>query len=82
MIEIDRIDINDPFGDREKSHCKRDCIPDVNSLENAALFEESMGKTIDLSRRIEMISVMHEIDRSILSTLEPQEILEKGSNDD
>ena len=40
--------------------------------------EESMEKTIDLSRRIEMISVMHEIDRSILSTLEPREILEKA----
>ncbi|MBI5748395.1 MAG: GAF domain-containing protein, partial [Nitrospinae bacterium] len=79
MIEIDRIDINDPFGDREKAIVKGIASQMSIALENAALFEESMGKTIDLSRRIEMISVMHEIDRSILSTLEPQEILEKAA---
>ncbi|MFA5847094.1 MAG: HD domain-containing phosphohydrolase [Thermodesulfovibrionales bacterium] len=79
MIEIDRIDINDPFGDREKAIVKGIASQMSIALENAALFEESMGKTIDLSRRIEMVSVMHEIDRSILSTLEPQEILEKAA---
>lgn len=77
MLEIDRIDINDPFGDREKAIVKGIASQMSIALENAALFEESMEKAIDLSRRIEMISVMHEIDRSILSTLEPQEILEK-----
>lgn len=78
MIEIDRIDINDPFGDREKAIVKGIASQMSIALENAALFEESMEKTIDLSRKIEMLSVMHEIDRSILSTLEPQEILEKA----
>lgn len=79
MIEIDRIDINDPFGDREKAIVKGIASQMSIALENAALFEEGMEKTIDLSRRIEMISVMHEIDRSILSTLESQEILEKAA---
>lgn len=78
MIEIDRIDINDPFADREKAIVKGIASQMSIALENAALFEEGMEKTIDLSRRIEMISVMHEIDSAILSTLEPQEILEKA----
>ena len=34
---------------------------------------------MELARRIEVIKTMHEIDRSILSTLEPQEILETAS---
>lgn len=47
-----------------------------SSVEEARLYRESVEKAIDLSRRIETIKVMHEIDRSILSTLETNEILE------
>ena len=46
------------------------------ALEQARLYKESVDKTMELSHKIETIQVMHEIDRSILSTLETQEILE------
>lgn len=49
------------------------------AIEEARLFKESMDRAIDLSRKIETIEVMHEIDRTILSTLEPQEMLENGA---
>jgi len=46
------------------------------ALEQARLYKESVDKTMELSHKIETIQVMHEIDRSLLSTLETQEILE------
>ncbi len=46
------------------------------AVEEARLFKESVDRAMELSYRIETIKVMHEIDRSILSTLEPVEILE------
>lgn len=47
-----------------------------SAIEEARLYRDSVEKAIDLSRRIETIKVMREIDRSILSTLEACEILE------
>lgn len=47
-----------------------------SAVEEARLYKESVEKTVDLSRRIETIKIMREIDRSILSTLETSEILE------
>lgn len=46
------------------------------AIEEARLFKESVDRAMELSRRMETIKVMHEIDRSILSTLESAEILE------
>ncbi|MBI5875178.1 MAG: PAS domain S-box protein [Deltaproteobacteria bacterium] len=46
------------------------------ALEEARLYRESIDRAMELAHRIEVIQAMHEIDRSILSTLEPQEILE------
>jgi putative nucleotidyltransferase with HDIG domain len=46
------------------------------ALEDARLYRESLNKSIELSQKIETIQVMNEIDRSILSTLKSQEILE------
>lgn len=46
------------------------------ALEQAWLYRESVNKTMELSHKIETIQVMNEIDRSILSTLNPREILE------
>lgn len=46
------------------------------AIEEARLYRESIDKAMELAHRIEVIQAMHEIDRSILSTLEPQEILE------
>lgn len=46
------------------------------AMEEARLYRESLNKTMELSRKIETIQVMNEIDRSILSTLNSQEIME------
>ncbi|HAO92936.1 MAG TPA: hypothetical protein DCR11_03415 [Deltaproteobacteria bacterium] len=46
------------------------------ALEQARLHRYSVDKAMELSHKIETIQVMNEIDRSILSTLEPGEILE------
>ncbi|MBI5598598.1 MAG: GAF domain-containing protein [Deltaproteobacteria bacterium] len=46
------------------------------ALEEARLYRESVDRAIELSRRIETIKVMHEIDISILSTLESADILD------
>ncbi|MCR4287575.1 MAG: HD domain-containing protein [Deltaproteobacteria bacterium] len=46
------------------------------ALEEARLYKESIDKSVELSHRIETIRVMHEIDKSVLSTLEASEILE------
>lgn len=46
------------------------------ALEEARLYRESIDKTIELSHKIETIQAMHEIDKSILSTLNRDEILQ------
>jgi len=46
------------------------------ALEEAKLYRNSIDKAMELSHKIETIKVMHEIDRSILSTLKSDEILE------
>ncbi len=46
------------------------------AVEEAVLYNESVNNAMELSRKIETIKVMHEMDRSMLSTLETQEILE------
>ncbi len=46
------------------------------SLEEARLYKESVDKAMELSHKIETIRVMHEIDRYVLSTLKPSEILD------
>jgi putative nucleotidyltransferase with HDIG domain/PAS domain S-box-containing protein len=40
-------------------------------LANTRLYEELMGKSVSLESRVETMSVMREIDRTILSSLEP-----------
>jgi putative nucleotidyltransferase with HDIG domain len=45
-------------------------------MENARLYEELMFKTTTLENNLEVISVMRELDRTILSTLEPAQIFE------
>ena len=46
------------------------------ALEQARLYKETVNKSMELFHKIETIQVMHEIDRSILSTLDSKEILE------
>lgn len=46
------------------------------ALDETKLYQDSIDRALDLSRKVETIRIMHEIDKSILSTLEPGEILE------
>ena len=50
------------------------------ALEQARLYKESVDKAMELSHKMETIQVMHEIDKSILSTMESGEILEISTN--
>ena len=76
IIGIDRIKVKAPFGDKEKAIFKGIVYQIGTALENSSLYREALEKTIDLNRRVETISVMHEIDLAIISTLEADEILE------
>ncbi len=46
------------------------------ALEEGRLYRDLVESTMRLSRTIETMKVMHEIDRQILSTLNPEEIME------
>lgn len=46
------------------------------ALEEARLYRESVDKAMELSHKIETVRVMREIDRSVLSTANPDEVLE------
>jgi len=46
------------------------------ALENIRLYEDSMGQSVDLAKKIETITVMHDIDRHILSSLSKEEIID------
>ncbi len=48
-------------------------------LVNADLYREASEKAMELAHRMETLQVMHEIDRSILSTLDRGEILETAT---
>lgn len=64
------------FTERDKELVRGIAYQVSIGLMNAILYKNSINRTIELSRKIETIQVMHEIDRSILSTLDPQEIIE------
>ena len=49
------------------------------ALEQARLYRESTDRAIELSNKMETIQAMNEIDRSILSTLKGDEILETAT---
>jgi putative nucleotidyltransferase with HDIG domain/PAS domain S-box-containing protein len=46
------------------------------AVEETRLYKESVNKAMELSRKIEMLQIMHEIDISILSTLDIHDMLE------
>ncbi len=48
-------------------------------IENARLYQELMNKTAVLENKVEVISVTRDIDRIILSTLEPVQIFETST---
>ncbi len=49
------------------------------ALDDAQLYRTAMERSLELNHKIETLQVIHEIDRSILSSLEPHEILETTS---
>jgi putative nucleotidyltransferase with HDIG domain len=49
------------------------------ALEETRLYVETLRMTLDLTRKVETIQTMHEIDRSILSTLEPEVVLDMAA---
>ncbi len=50
------------------------------AIDEARLYRESITRTMDLSRKIMTIRILNEIDRSILSALSVEEILETASS--
>lgn len=78
IINIDRIEVEKPFTERDKTLLKSIASLLTTSLENSFLYRDALEKTIDLDQKVETLSVMHEIDLAILSTLDPQEILENS----
>ncbi|MFQ5464907.1 MAG: HD domain-containing phosphohydrolase [Thermodesulfobacteriota bacterium] len=50
------------------------------SLEEARHHKDSIDKAMRLSYKIKTIEAMHDIDRAILSTLDPQEVLDTAAN--
>ncbi|MFQ5735465.1 MAG: HD-GYP domain-containing protein [Thermodesulfobacteriota bacterium] len=50
------------------------------ALDEARLYKDSIDRTMELSRKIETIQMMHEIDNAILSALEPGEILDTAAS--
>lgn len=64
------------FDDRQKKIMQGVAHQTSIALDQARLYRDSVERAIELSARIETISVMNEIDKSILSTLNIWEILE------
>ncbi len=64
------------FSDRDKKLLQGIASQVSTALEEARLHKHSIDKAMELSHKIETIQTMHEIDKSILSILEPREILE------
>src|SRR3990172_9461313 len=64
------------FTDRDRKIMQGISHQVSTALEQASPYTDSINKSMELSHKIETIQVMHEIDKSILSTLEAQEILE------
>ena len=64
------------FAERDKKLMQGISHQVSTALEQARLYKETVNKSMELSHKIETIQVMHEIDRSIRSTLEVDDILE------
>lgn len=64
------------FGERDMEVLTGISSQVSTALEVARLYKDSIDKTMELSRKIEVIQAMHEIDMSILSIREPRDILE------
>ncbi|MDI6744997.1 MAG: HD domain-containing protein [Thermodesulfovibrionales bacterium] len=64
------------FTERDKKIMKGIMHQVSAALDQAKLYKDSIDRAMELSHKIETIKVMHEIDRNILSTLNPDELIE------
>jgi len=69
------------FGERTFTDRDRKIVAGLSrevslALDEAHLYRMAMERSLELDNKIETLQVIHEIDRSILSSLEPHEILE------
>ena len=76
FIDVERIGIPRPFGKKEKKFLKGVAHQVAVGLDNVRLYAEMRDQTIELTRRVETLRVMNEIDKSILSCSDTHEILE------
>ncbi|MBI5406082.1 MAG: GAF domain-containing protein [Nitrospirae bacterium] len=76
FIDVERIGIPRPFGEKEEEFLKGVAHQVAVSLDNVRLYEEMRDQTIELTQRVEILRVMNEIDKSILSCSDTHEILE------
>ncbi|MBI5469545.1 MAG: GAF domain-containing protein [Deltaproteobacteria bacterium] len=69
----------DGFGERDTEVLTGVSHQISTALEVARLYKDSIDKTMDLSRKVEVIQAMHAIDMSILSIRDQRDILETAA---
>lgn len=69
----------DGFGERDTDVLTGVSHQISTALEVARLYKDSIDKTMDLSRKVEVIQAMHAIDMSILSIRDQRDILETAA---
>ncbi|GIL19450.1 MAG: HDIG domain-containing protein [Candidatus Jettenia sp.] len=79
VIGVDRVGTSRPFKEREKIFLQGISHQLAIAIDNARLYREVVDRSIELSQKVETIKIMHEIERSILSALESDEILETST---
>lgn len=79
VIGVDRVGTPRPFKEREKVFLLGIAHQLAIAIDNARLYREVVDRSIELGQKVETIKVMHEIERSIISTLESDEILETST---
>ncbi len=79
VIGVDRVGTSRPFKEREKVFLQGISHQLAIAIDNARLYREVVDRSIELSQKVETIKIMHEIERSILSALESDEILETST---
>ncbi|OGW60338.1 MAG: hypothetical protein A2V83_10385 [Nitrospirae bacterium RBG_16_64_22] len=67
------------FGERDRRIMTGIASQVSTAVEEARLYKDSIGKAMELAHQVETVRVMHEIDRSILSTLDPESLLETSA---
>ncbi len=67
------------FGERDREVWDGISFQVSTALDEARLYKESIDRTMELSRKVETIRTMHEIDTAILSAVHPEGILDTAA---